>query len=350
MRPLAALLLLPLLASPALAVPNATAADDSLDALPPALERLEEALLESPRSAALFLYPPPVRHAVLHAATRPVLVTRLADLYGDLRSQSTALLDALPPTRRRGVARLVRYPALVADLARGVLPTNLPAPVRRDAHRFGIPHRTLLQQIHRLQRQTRDLAAEATRAEPDEVRSAFALLLRHPETLRTLDRDMRFTVLLGDAFGRHPLAVGQRTDELGLYLLRQRLETDALDESPSVEATADTQPAQRPQRPARQSMYAPYGYDTSTLEGPAEAPTTRVTYHPGYPTFYRSHPYYRPYTYSHGRYSRGYAPLYVSVGHPNLRLSYYGPRYYSYGYRPYGYRPYHRPHRHHRRY
>ena len=356
MRPLAAFFLLSLLSLPASAAQDQAAPADSAAALPAALERLEEALYEAPQSAALFLYPPPVRGAVLLASTRPALVARMAELYGDLALESAALLDALPARPRRALGRLIRYPALVADLSRGTLPAGLPARVRRDARRYGLPHRDLLQQIHHLQRQARDLAGDASAPETEAVRDAFAVLLRHPETLRTLDRDMRFTVLLGEAYRQYPMAVRQRTDELGLYMLRKRLEKGAEDIEP--EASPPTEPAEtaeRPRRGARQPLYAPYGYDTGALDGPDEEPADRVSYHPGYPHYYRPYPYYsgayyrnayyRPYRHYRDPYYRGYAPVYFSVGHPNFRLSYYGPRYYSYGYRPYGHHPYHHPYR-----
>jgi hypothetical protein len=339
---------------------QAPATDD-----PNAMERLEEAILADRSIAALFLYPPPLRQAMLTASTRPPILARLAILYADLETEKAAILDALLPGQRQALIRLGRHPSIVARLLDGSLPRKLPPRLRQDAN-HGHRHQDLLRQLDRLQRQNHDLATAAVESAPEASRAAFLALLRHPELIKTLDRNMRFTVLLGDAYGRDPFAVSLLLEDLSLYLAQNQLAHNPTDDAglapknPNDSYTknnytknshtndastsihpAPSAPPYRPGAPNRRrtALYTQYGYDTSTLDGPDPDRDVNITYH-GYPTY---------------SYGRPYAPLYLSVGNPNLRLSYYGPRYYSYGYRSY-----HRPHyypsrypygrRHYRRY
>ncbi len=325
-------------------------------------------------------HPAEDRHAALVAAGHPEDLLAVQEIQRDSADSFAELVDGFSREEQEQIWDLVRYPGLVADLARGGAKSD--AELERIAQRHPEEIRDAIRQEGRRRYATwveiyaLDLEAEqefsrVIARHPADVRSAFQRLRGRPELLSLLVENVGVATRIGAAYREDPTRVEARFDTLHQEVLADR---DA--QRRSWEQELQDPEARQELETAARDFAEDQGY---VLDEPAGDGTvrTRVVHvdhyvtHPypywfGYPTWY-AYPYWYPASvWSHVGFRFGGGNGWVSVGLPSPYFlgwyndfyygggygygygygGYWGYPYYGYpGYRPFNYARYYDDHR-----
>lgn len=186
-------------------------ASEELAPLPGPLEPVRE----EDRSAleTLALYQEPARTTLLEVARHPQTLIALERIQEGTRRDFNALIEPLAEEDRKQIWELVRYPALIGDLAVGgektraeveAIAQRYPEETRAAAVVIATEHRDLLLEIYALESAFQTEFDALVSGLPKAGEAAFRAILERPELLEILTAHMHLSVLLGEAYARDP--------------------------------------------------------------------------------------------------------------------------------------------------
>lgn len=308
------------------------------------------------------------RHAALVAAGHPEDLLEVQQIQTESADAFADLVDGFSRKDQEQIWDLVRYPGLVADLARGGpksdaeldrIAARHPEAIRDAIRREGRERYATWVEIYALDLEAEQEFSRVIARHPAEVRAAFQRLRGRPELLSLLVENVGVATRIGAAYRADPTRVEARFDALHQEVLAARREQEK-----SWAAELENPEARRELETAAREFAEDQGYALD--EGDPAVVRTRVVhvdhyvnvnpypYWFGYPTWY-AYPYWYPASvWSHVgfRFGSGFGFGYVGLPSPYFlgwyNDFYYGPRYGYAGYwgRPYGYYGGSRPYRH----
>ncbi|MFO0687120.1 MAG: hypothetical protein U0900_00235 [Myxococcota bacterium] len=308
------------------------------------------------------------RHAALVAAGEPETLLSISEIQNDSADAFAKLIDGLPRADQEQVWDIVRYPGLVADLARGGEKTD--ADLERIAARHPEEIRAAIRSEGRKRYSTwvevyaLDLEAERDFAgvlseHPADVRTAFQRLRARPDLMTLLVDNVGVATRIGAAYRADPTRVEARFDGLHQDVVAQRSQQ----EKTWAQEMQDPKKREALQSAAREFANE-HGYalddgtnanNNANTNGNPNATTTQTRvirvdnyvntnpypYWFGYPSWY-AYPYWYPASvWTHVGFRWGGGGTYVGIGLPSpYFLGWYGNYYgggYGYGYPYAGY-------------
>ncbi len=308
------------------------------------------------------------RHAALVAAGHPEDLLEVQQIQTESADAFADLVDGFSRSDQEQIWDLVRYPGLVADLARGGpksdaeldrIAARHPEAIRDAIRREGRERYAIWVEIYALDLEAEQEFSRVIARHPAEVRAAFQRLRGRPDLLSLLVENVGVATRIGAAYREDPTRVEARFDSLHQEVLTARREQEK-----SWAAELEDPEARRELETAAREFAEDQGYDLD--EGDPTVVQTRVVhvdhyvnanpypYWFGYPTWY-AYPYWYPASvWSHVGFRFGSGIGFASVGLPSPYFLgwyndfYYGPRFGYGGYwgRPYGYFGGARPYRH----
>lgn len=288
------------------------------------------------------------RHAALIASGYPEDLLAIAEIQQGSADAFARLVEGLPREDQERVWDLVRYPGLVADLARGGAKSD--AELDRIAERYPEEIRDVIRQEGRKRYSTwveiyaLDLDAEqafsaAIAKHPAEARAAFERLRSRPDLMSLLVDNVGVATRIGAAYRADPTRVTARFDGLhqDVQTRRRQQEQQWAEELQDPEAQEDLRAAARDFADAN-------GYDLDAAQAANQSSPTSTVYvnqyvnaypYPywfGYPSWY-AYPYWYPATvWTHLGFRIGHGGAFVGIGLPTpFFLGWYGSYYYGYG-------------------
>ncbi|MEZ4330153.1 MAG: hypothetical protein R3F35_00220 [Myxococcota bacterium] len=288
-------------------------------------------------------FDPAERHAALVAAGQPEDLLEIAEIQRGSADAFAELLDGLPREDQERVWDLVRYPGLVADLARGGAKSDTeleriaarhPEEIRAAIRREGRARYATWVEIYALDLEAEQAFADVLARHPSEVRAAFERLRGRPELLSVLTENVGVATRIGAAYREDPMRVEARFDDLHQTVLARKRDR----EQEWAKELQDPE-AREALRTAAQDFADDNGY---VLDDGTTVPTRTVYVHHyadvyaypywfGYPTWY-AYPYWYPATvWTHLGFRIGGGGLYVGLGLPSpYFLGWYSGFYYGY--------------------
>jgi hypothetical protein len=297
-------------------------------------------------------YPAEERHAALVAAGHPEDLLAVQQIQTGSADAFADLVDGFPREDQEQIWDLVRYPGLVADLARGGAKSDAeleriagryPEEIRDAIRREGRQRYATWVEIYALDLEAEQEFSRVIARHPADVRSAFQRLRGRPDLLSALVENVGVATRIGAAYREDPTRVEARFDTLHQEVLAAR---DA--QRRSWERELEDPEAREELETAARDFAEDQGYD---LDEPVHdgAVHTRVVhvdhyvntnpypYWFGYPTWYASPYWYPASVWSHVGFRFGGGNGYVAVGLPSpYFLGWYDNFYYGGGY-GYGY-------------
>ncbi len=285
------------------------------------------------------------RHAALIAAGHPEDLLEVQQIQSGSADDFAALLEGFPRKDQEQIWDLVRYPGLVADLARGGAKSD--AELDRIAQRYPEEIRSTIRSAGRERYATwvevyaLDLEAEQALSgviakHPAEVRSAFQRLRGRPDLMSLLVDNVGLATRIGAAYRADPTRVEARFDTL-----HQEVAARKSDEEKNWARELQDPAAQEELRTAARQFAEDQGYDLED-ESDGSAIQTRVVhvdhyvnanpypYWFGYPSWY-DYPYWYPASvWTHVGFRFGGGSSFIQVGLPSpYFLGWYGNYYYG---------------------
>ncbi len=291
------------------------------------------------------------RHAALVAAGHPEDLLAVQQIQTESADAFADLVDGFPREDQEQIWDLVRYPGLVADLARGGAKSDAeleriaarhPEEIRDAILREGRQRYATWVEIYALDLEAEQEFSRVIARHPPDVRSAFQRLRGRPDLLSVLVENVGVATRIGAAYREDPTRVEARFDTL-----HQEVLADREAQRRSWEQELQDPEARKELETAARDFAEDQGYD---LDEPGDDGTVRTRvvhvdhyvntnpypYWFGYPTWY-AYPYWYPATvWSHVGFRFG-GNGYVAVGLPSpYFLGWYDNYYYGGGY-GYGY-------------
>lgn len=180
---------------------------------------------------ALILYPEKLRNAVLEASLYPEILVKISNIQERSREQFKEILSPYDRKIQETVWDLVRYPELVALLAKNTAKSgagllkqveNYPEEVRSNISTVGIEYREIFMKIYRLQEESGNVYESLIKNYPPTAISAYRELVRFPEILSILTDNISLTILLGDMYRNNPQQIKKQLEELHVEGARQQ--------------------------------------------------------------------------------------------------------------------------------
>ncbi|MBL7774374.1 MAG: DUF3300 domain-containing protein [Saprospiraceae bacterium] len=266
---------------------------------------------------ALVLYPEETRLAILEAAQHPEALIKMQGIRQKTAVAFRRLIEDFPQSAQAVFYDLARFPGLTADLIdhandREALRLDLQAlPETKRAEALGVVERqaTTLRNILALQQTAENAFDQLIRPYPPLAQRALRRMTELPEVLDILNDDLRFTILVGEAYRDDRAWVLHKMDSLHLAIAREQAA-----ELENWKQTVENDPAAREELQASALEYASeYGYTDEYFTGYADdlyaednaAPQTvyveryysySYPYWFGYP-WWAPQPCWRPYPY-----------------------------------------------------
>ncbi len=272
---------------------------------------------------ALALYPEDTRLAILEACKYPEVLVKMNSVREKTAAAYRTLIEDFPRNTQEIFYELSRYPGLTGKIAAEKSPaavkqllTQLPENMRDDAFDVSQNQARTLQKIDDLDQTARRTLDDLIAGYPAPAQAAFRQLVGLPEVLDLLNQDLRFTVLVGDAYRDDPASVIRQTDSLHLAVARAHAQ-----ELEDWKKEIENDPQAQQEMAAASKEYATeYGYDSEDYpyDDLYDSYETRRTthyydyYYPwwfGYPWWYPA-PCWRPYPYW---YDWGFYPYHQSI-------------------------------------
>jgi len=298
------------------------------------------------------------RHAALIAAGHPEDLLEVQQIQRDSADDFAKLVDGFSREDQEQIWDLVRYPGLVADLARGGAKTDpeleriaarYPEEIRAAIRSEGRERYATWVEIYALDLQAEQAFSSVIARHPADVRGAFQSLRGRPDLLSVLVDDVGFATRIGAAYRDDPTRVEARFDALHQEVAARRSEQEK-----SWARELENPESRKELETAAREFAEDQGYslDESSDRTVVQTRVVHVNHYVnanpypywfGYPTWY-DYPYWYPASvWSHVGFRFGGGNGYVSVGLPSPYFlgwynNYYdGPRYgygvgYGYGY------------------
>lgn len=298
------------------------------------------------------------RHAALVAAGHPEDLLAVQQIQSESADDFAELVEGFSRDDQEQIWDLVRYPGLVADLARGGAKTDpeleriaarYPEEIRAAIRSEGRERYATWVEIYALDLQAEQAFSSVIARHPADVRGAFQRLRGRPDLLSVLVDDIGFATRIGAAYREDPTRVEARFDSLHQDVAARRSEQEK-----SWAKELENPESRKELETAAREFAEDQGY---SLDDPSDRTVvqTRVVhvdhyvntnpypYWFGYPTWY-DYPYWYPGSvWSHVGFRFGGGNGYVSIGLPSPYFlgwynNYYGgPRFgygvgYGYGY------------------
>lgn len=294
------------------------------------------------------------RHAALIAAGHPEDLLAVQQIQRDSADAFASLVEGLSRDEQEQIWDLVRYPGLVADLARGgsktdaeleVIARRYPEEVRDAIRSEGRERYATWVEIYALDLEAEQSFSGVIAHHPADVRSAFQGLRGRPDLLSTLVENVGVTTRIGAAYREDPTRVEARFDALHQDVAARRSDQEKrwTAELQDPEARKELETVARDF--AEDQGYSLDDEDAGTVVQTRVVHVDRyVNVYPypywfGYPTWYASPYWYPASVWTHTGFRFGGGLGYVSVGLPSPYFLgwydnyYYGPSYvYGYGY------------------
>lgn len=285
------------------------------------------------------------RHAALVASGEPETLLEVAEIQNDSADAFSKLVDGLSREEQEQVWDLVRYPGLVADLARGgpksdaeleKIAARHPEEIRPAIRSEGRKRYATWVEVYALDLQAERAFADVLSPHPADVRNAFQRLRGRPDLMTLLVDNVGVATRIGAAYRADPTRVEARFDGLHQEVAAQRREQ----EQNWTKEMQDPSRREALQSAARE-FADEHGY---ALDDGTNTTTTRVVhvdhyvntnpypYWFGYPSWY-AYPYWYPASvWTHVGFRWGNGGTWVGLGVPSpYFLGWYGSAY-GYGY------------------
>ncbi len=240
---------------------------------------------EAELSEALASHPEPARRAALLIAGDPEALLEVDRVQQESARRFAELIAPYSRRERKDIWNLVRYPGLVAALARDgrktraqleAIADRFPPEEREAILEAGSERYALWVEIYGLELETRQRARRALSSADPPLQAAFDELENHPELMSLLLENIRWTTRLGSEYRDDPAGVAQRFATLEPELETRRRE----DERAWAEELADPASAEELERAAR-AFAATFGLESDDPEGPRDARAEQVTIEDG---------------------------------------------------------------------
>ncbi len=290
------------------------------------------------------------RHAALIAAGHPEDLLEVQQIQSGSADDFGALIEGFPREDQEQIWDLVRYPGLVADLARGgaksdaeldTIAKRYPEEIRSAIRSAGRERYATWVEVYALDLEAEQALSSVIAKHPAEVRSAFQRLRGQPDLMSLLVDNIGLATRLGAAYREDPTRVEARFDTL-----HQEVAARKSDEEKNWARELQDPEAQEELRSAARQFAEDQGYDLDD-ERDGSVIQTRVVhvdhyvnsnpypYWFGYPSWY-DYPYWYPASvWSHVGFRFGGGSSFIQVGLPSpYFLGWYGNYYYGarYGY------------------
>jgi hypothetical protein len=299
------------------------------------------------------------RHAALVAAGYPEDLLEISQIQSNSADAFAKLVDGLPREDQEQVWNLVRYPGLVADLARGGAKTD--ADLDRIAQRYPEEIRGAIRsegrtryatwvEIYAIDLDAEQAFASVIAAHPPDARGAFQRLRSRPDLMSLLADNVGVATRIGSAYREDPTGVEARFDGLHQDVAARRSEQEKswAKEIQDPKKREELQTAAREFANEHGYVLDDQGYDPNNPQSGianSGAPQTQVVYvdryvnvnpYPywfGYPSWY-AYPYWYPASiWSHVGFRFGGGGAFVGIGLPSpYFLGWYNNFYYGGGY------------------
>ena len=280
-------------------------------------------------------YPASARRGALIAAGYPEELLEVQKIQRASADDFAGLVSSLPRADQEQIWNLVRHSGLAAEIARGGrksaselerIASRYPAEDRAAIERQGRELYPTWVQIYAIELEAEQAFSELLSYQPDEVRSAFDELTKHPDLMSILLDNMRMTTVLGALYRDDRDGIEAHFDALHARVasLQQEEERAWSDEVRDPDASAELARAAR----AFAEAYD-YDFDAEIEQGVDFNPAPRVqirsyvSVHPypywlGYPYWYDVAYWYPLPIWSHVGFHFGHGHGFVSAGLPSL--------------------------------
>lgn len=211
---------------------------------------------EAELSESLARYPASARRAALMLAGEPEALLEIDRIQQDSAQRFADLLAPYSRRERQEIWNLVRYPGLVAALARTgrksrdqleAIADRFPPEERNTILEAGAEHHALWVEVYGLDLETRQRARRALPSADPQLQAAFDALEDRPELMSLLLENIRWTTRLGSEYRDDPTGVAERFATLEPELETRRRQ----DETAWAEELADPASEEELERAAR---------------------------------------------------------------------------------------------------
>jgi len=312
------------------------------------------------------------RHAALLAAGQPEDLLAIDAIQRDSADAFAKLIDGLSREDQEQVWDIVRYPGLVADLARGGAKTDAelekiaarqPEEIRAAVISQGRARHSTWVEVYALDLEAEQQFSDVIAKHPPDVRSAFQRLRGRPDLMTLMTDNIAVATRIGAAYREDPVRVEARFDDLHQVVAARRSD----EEKSWAKELQDPEAREELQTAARDfANDHGYAYDDQVTNPPAiqtrvvhvdhYVNTNPYPYWYGYPSWY-AYPYWYPASlWSHVGFRFGGGSAFIGFGLPSpYFLGWYNNYYGFYGGPSYGYWGYpsvyyngggHHPYRH----
>jgi hypothetical protein len=179
---------------------------------------------------AIALYPQNTRRNILEACAYPDALLGMAAMQKNTNAQFKGLVASYSQDKQQKFWDLTRYPGLIDALVTGgkkkkkvikELLKNYPQDIHKTALKYGRCHYDVLSKIQSLNNQAASDFQMLAKDYPPLTQAALMELLKYPEAISLLSRNMHAAVLLGEIYKRDPVLVIQQFDSLNNVLVKQ---------------------------------------------------------------------------------------------------------------------------------
>jgi hypothetical protein len=251
------------------------------------------------------LYPQNVREIIFQVSTHPEAVAKLADLQKKSNESFKNLIVSYSQEEQQKIWNLTRYDKLIEQLAatkgkkkkvEGVL-KNYPAEIHDDGYNYAVDHPDLMVSIEKMDKDFDNLFVAIAANYSPEYQSAFNRLLKTPEALSLLNRNMHFTVHVGDIYKSNPALMSQQFDSLATVVAEQ----NAREKEEWKKEMQQNPEAEKELRQSAEQYAKDNGYNEKNYKDTDPQIVERYVYVPypywcGYPWWY-TYDYWYPYPY-----------------------------------------------------
>lgn len=180
--------------------------------------------------AAIALYPEKERIAILEAAANSEILVRMQNIQNNTSEKFKSLLDSLPEEDQKKIFNLARYPDVIDKICLKqkntqeleMLVSEYPKEIQEQAVFANQKYYSLLLQINQLNHETDLTFSAILKNYQPTTQQAYKTLLKLPEVITILNKNMSTTVLLGDLYKKHPNLLKKELDSLNLSVTEQK--------------------------------------------------------------------------------------------------------------------------------
>lgn len=179
---------------------------------------------------AIALYPEKERIVILEAASHPEILVRMQNIQKNSEMKFKSLLENLLEEEQKKIFNLSRYPDLIQKITQNKkskeelnqLLINYPKEIQEQAIFANQNHFPLLININKLFQDSELALENVLKNYPQQTQQAYKELLKLPEVVNILVKNMNATVLLGDLYKNKPSQLKKELDSLNVVIAEQK--------------------------------------------------------------------------------------------------------------------------------